>query len=317
MAIITAISPTRISFVGGGTDTSPFCDVYGGATVSLAINIRQQFTLFTGNDMWQHHGEHIVPHGCSLDFVYAFRKRFGVDGMHHNKFKSESDGGIRGGIGSSAAISVAIVGALAKSQGKIMSRSEIAELAWEIEVNDLGLFGGKQDQYSASFGGLNLFEFTAQGVSVQPFDKKYADAIMPHLILMHTNLERKNPKLQEGFKKLDSKQIRALKQIKSLVAPTIKAIGDSDIQTLGEILDTSWNYKKQSNKGISNEQISNIYQTAKKHGAIGRKVCGAGGGGMMMFIVKDKEKFISEMKDLEYWDISPDNNGVEVKILTQ
>ena len=63
--------------------------------------------------------------------------------------------------------------------------------------------------------------------------------------------------------------------------------------------------------------ISNIYQTAKKHGAIGRKVCGAGGGGMMMFIVKDKEKFISEMKDLEYWDISPDNNGVEVKILTQ
>ena len=314
MGVIKAISPTRISFVGGGTDISPFCDVYGGATLSLAINIRQTFTLFTGDEMWQHRGEHVVPYDCNLDFVYAFRKRFGVDGMHHNKFKSESDGGIRGGIGSSAAISVAIVGALTKSQNKIMSCSEIAELAWEIETKDLKMFSGKQDVYASAFGGFNLFEFT-DTVLVQPFDRKYADKIMPHLVLMHTNLERTNPKIQEGFKKLDSKQIKALKEIKSLVAPTIKAIGDSDIQTLGEILDSSWNYKKQSNKGITNEQISNIYQTAKSHGAIGGKVCGAGGGGFMVFIVKDKEKFIKEMKDLEYWDISPDFNGLEIKIL--
>ena len=310
--IIKATSPCRISFVGGGTDTSPFCDLYGGATVSLAINIRQTFTLFTGDDMWGNGGQHSVPYGCSLDFVYAFRKRFGVDGMHHNRFESKSDGGIRAGIGSSASIAVAIVGALAKSQEKIMTRSEIAELAWDIEVNDLKMFGGRQDQYSASFGGLNLFEFTDK-VTVQPFDRKYADNIMPHLVLMHTNIERKNPKIQEGFKKLDSKQIKALKEIKSLVAPAIKAIGDSDIQGLGEILDTSWNYKKQSNKDVTNPQISDIYQTAKSHGAIGGKVCGAGSGGMMMFIVKDKEKFIKEMKDLEYWDISPDFNGLEIK----
>ena len=314
--IIKSQSPCRISICGGGTDVNPFAQQFGGATVSLAINIRQTFTLFTGDDMWQHKGEHIVPHGCSLDFVYTFRKRFGVDGMHHNKFKSESDGGIRGGIGSSAAISVAIVAALAKSQNKTMSRSQIAELAWDIEVNDLGLFGGKQDQYSASYGGLNLFEFTNLGVTVQPFDRKYADNLMPHLVLMHTNLERKNPKIQEGFKKLDSKQIKALKEIKSLVAPAIKAIGDSDIQALGEIIDTSWNFKKQSNKGVTNEQISNICQSAKNHGAIGFKVCGAGGGGFIMCVVKDKEKFIHDMKDLEYYDVSPDYNGLEVKILT-
>ena len=264
--------------------------------------------------MWGNGGQHSVPYGCSLDFVYAFRKRFDVDGMHHNRFESKSDGGIRAGIGSSASIAVAIVGALAKSQGKTMTRSEIAELAWEIETKDLKMFGGKQDQYSAVYGGLNLFEFTDK-VSIQPFDRKYADKLIPHLVLMHTNLERTNPKIQEGFKKLDSKQIKVLKEIKSLVAPAIEAIGDSDIQALGEILDTSWNYKKQSNKGVSNEQISNIYQTAKSHGAIGGKVCGAGGGGFMFFVVKDKEKFISEMRDLEYWDISPDFNGLEVKIL--
>jgi|SRR3990167_6766921 len=315
MAIITAISPTRISFVGGGTDTSPFCDVYGGATVSLAINIRQHFTLYTYDDMWLVKNQ--VPLNCKPEFIYAFRDRFGVSSMHHNRFVSESDGGINSGIGSSAAIAVAIIGALAKSQNKTMSRSEIAELAWDIEVNDLGMFGGKQDQYSAAYGGLNLFEFTNLGVTVQPFDKKYVDKIMPYLVLMHTNLERKDPKIQEGFKKLDSKQIKALKEIKSLVAPAIKAIGDSDIQALGEILDISWNFKKQSNKGITNLRISDIYQTAKKHGAIGGKITGAGGGGFMVFIVKDKEKFIKEMKDLEYWDISCDWNGLEVKQLTQ
>ena len=313
MAIFKAIAPTRISFVGGGTDVKPFASIYQGATISMAINIRQTFTLFTGDDMWGNGGQHSVPYGCSLDFVYAFRKRFGVDGMHHNRFESKSDGGIRSGIGSSASIAVAIVGALAKSQDKTMTRSEIAELAWDIEVNDLKMFGGRQDQYSASYGGLNLFEFTNLGVTVQPFDRKYADRLMPHLVLMHTNLERKNPKIQEGFKKLDSKQIKALKEIKSLVAPAIKAIGDSDIQALGEILDASWNFKKQSNKGVTNEQISNIYQTAKSHGAIGGKCVGAGGGGYMMFIVKDKKKFVSEMKDLEFWDISSDFNGLEVK----
>jgi D-glycero-alpha-D-manno-heptose-7-phosphate kinase len=312
MAIITAISPCRIGIVGGGSDIEPFASTFGGATVSLAINIRQKFTLLTGKDMFSVK-EHQVPNGCSLDFVYAFREHFGVDGMHHNRFISESDGGINSGIGSSAAISVAIVGALAKSEGKTMTRSEIAELAWDIEVNKLKMFGGRQDQYAASYGGLNLFEFTKDGVLVQPFDRKYADNIMPHLVLMHTGKDRTNSKIQEGFKKLDSKQIKALKEIKSLVAPTIEAIGQGDIQILGEILDTAWNFKKQSNKEVTNPRISDIYQTAKKHGAIGGKCVGAGGGGYMVFIVKDKQKFVKEMKDLEYWDISCDFNGVEIR----
>jgi len=309
---ITAQSPCRLGIVGGGTDVSPFCNLFGGATVSLAINIRQKFTLYIDDDMWQI--ENKVPFGCKPEFVYAFRERFGVNSMHHNRFVSESDGGINGGIGSSAAISVAIVGALIKSQGKTMSLSEIAELAWEIETKDLGMFGGKQDQYSAVYGGLNLFEFTDK-VSVQSFKKTYGDNLIKHLVLMHTNLERTNPKIQEGFKTLDNRQIKALKEIKSLVAPAIKAIGDFDIDGLGEILDAAWNYKKKSNKGISNPQIDNIYADAKKKGAIGGKCTGAGGGGFMFFVVRDKEKFIKEMDKLEYWDISCDWNGLEVRVL--
>ena len=315
MAIYKAIAPTRISFVGGGTDIAPFCNLYGGATISLAINIRQQFTLYTDQEMWRLPMGNEIPHNCNLDFIYAFRKRFNVNSMHFNRFKSESDGGINTGIGSSASIAVAIVGALAQSQNKSMSRTEIAELAWEIETKDLGMFGGKQDQYAAAYGGLNLFEFNEK-VLIQPFDKSYAEKLMPYIVLCYTKSNRKDSNIQEGFKKLDSKQIKALQEIKSLVVPAIEAIGNNDIQMLGQILDTAWNYKKQSNKGVSNDRISNIYQTAKKYGAIGGKVCGAGGGGFMVFIVKDRQKFISEMKDLEFWDISPDFNGLEVKQLT-
>lgn len=308
---IFAQAPCRLGIVGGGTDVSPFCDLYGGATVSLAINIRQKFTLYTGDDMWQ--VENSVPYGCKPEFVYAFRERFGVNSMHHNRFISESDGGINGGIGSSAAIAVAIVGALAKSQDKTMSRSEIAELAWEIETKDLGMFGGKQDQYSAVYGGLNLFEFTDK-VFIDPFKKYHAEAILPSIVLFHTNIERKDPKIQEGFKKLDSKQIRALKQIKSLVEPTVEAIVHNDFQALGEILDTAWNYKKQSNKGISNPIIDEIYAKAKSLGAIGGKICGAGQGGYIFFITKDREKLIKKL-GLDYWEFLPDYNGLEVRIL--
>ena len=315
--ILKAQAPCRISLVGGGTDTAPYSTLYSGATISLAINIRQHFTLYTYDDMWTLHGENQVPYGCSVEFVYAFREKFGVSSMHHNKFVSESDGGIRAGIGSSAAIAVAIVGALAKSQDKTMTRSEIAELAWDVEVNDLKMFGGRQDQYVASYGGLNLFEFTDK-VNVSPFDKKYADSLTPHLVLFHSNLERKDPKIQEGFKKLDGKQIKALHQIKSLVAPAVVAIGEGDVQTLGEILDTAWNYKKQSNKGVSNTRISDIYQYAKSYGAIGGKILGAGGGGCMMFVVKNgQDQFIKRMTQygMTYMDFSPDFNGVETRIL--
>ena len=213
---------------------------------------------------------------------------------------------------------MAIVGALAKSQNKDMTRAEIAELAWEIENRDLKMFGGKQDQYASAFGGLNLFEFTDK-VSVQAFDKKYAEALLPALVLMHTNIERKSATIQNGYKKLDSRQKKALSEIKGLVIPAIQAIGKSDTQTLGEILDTAWNFKKQSNKGITTPRISDIGQTAKKHGAIGFKICGAGGGGFMLFVIdpNKRESFIKgmELSGLTNWDFSPCYNGLETRIL--
>lgn len=314
---IISQAPCRISFIGGGTDLDSYATKFGGAVISMAINIRQKFTLLDGKDQFTLRSHSEVPEGCTPDFIYAFRERFGVNSMHHNIFISETDGGIRGGIGSSAAIAVAIVGALTKAQNKTISRSEIAELAWEIETKDLKMYGGKQDQYAAAFGGLNLFEFTNK-VNVQTFDRKYVESLMPALVLINTNLERTSKIIQEGLKKLTKDQILALNQIKQLVIPTVEAIGQGDWQTLGEILDTAWEFKKLSNK-VSNERIDNIYKQAKELGAVGGKLCGSGGGGFMLFVVDPakRELFIKEMElyKFKHIDFSPDYNGVETRIL--
>src|SRR3990167_7896715 len=114
--IVRAIAPTRLSLFGGGTDVGEYCNRYGGMTISMAINLRQKFTLWTEDDVLKRSEENEVPKGCSLDFVYAFRDEFGINSMHHSKFVSECDEIIESGIGSSATAAVAMVAAIARSQ---------------------------------------------------------------------------------------------------------------------------------------------------------------------------------------------------------
>ena len=174
------------------------------------------------------------------------------------------------------------------------------------------------------FGPLTipLSKFDAQGVgSATSYAKRYALCAALGVVSNDDDdgeIASAPIRNKQEIKTIDSKQIKALNQIKSLVAPTIEAIGNGDIQALGEILDTAWNYKKQSNKGISNPRIAQIYEYSKKHGAIGGKVCGAGGGGCMVFLIKgSREDFIKRMTQygLTHMDYSLDSNGVETRIL--
>ena len=312
--IIESQAPCRISLVGGGTDIEPYVSLYGGAVISFAINIRQKFTLFIGNDIYG--VKNSVPDGCNLEFVYAFRDEFGVNSFHHSRFISESDGGLNSGIGSSAAVAVAIVGALAKSQNKTMTRTEIAEKAWQIETQKLGMFGGKQDQYAAAFGGANLFEFGNE-VKVNPID---ISKILSSIVLLHTNTIRSSPVIQEEFKNLTDFKKDALDELKSLINPTLATIEQGDIKTLGEILNETYALKKKSNYRTTNERIGNIYHYAKINKAYGGKICGAGDGGFMMFVVEPdrKKDFIHKMElyGLTNWNFDIDKNGLEVKKLT-
>ena len=180
---VLSLAPSRLSLFGGGTDTPQYSNNFGGLVINIAINLRSKFTLFTGNDIYDPEAINSVPYLGRKEFVYAFREEFRINDMHLSMFKSEFDGILESGIGSSASSAVAILGAINKLQNLRMSLDQIAEKAWEIEVNKLGLYGGRQDQYASAYGGVNVMQFEKDMVKVTPLARGFIEPLFPALCL--------------------------------------------------------------------------------------------------------------------------------------
>lgn len=305
---IYSAAPTRISLFGGGTDVSPYCDLHGGCVISMAVNLRQKVLMDTTVV------GHVLPERASHEFVKIIFSELNTP-LPSGLF-CEFDGIIESGMGSSASAAVALIGAINKQQILGMTLSQIAEKAWDIEVNKIGLFGGKQDQYAAAYGGVNAIEFKKDGVSVHPLARGFIEPILPSLALFYTGMNRKSAVIQEGFKELSPTQIISLQGIKKLAYEAVEPIANGDFKKVGQLLDRAWELKKRSNKDITNGQIDAIYAQAKSLGAYGGKILGAGGGGFILFIV-DPEKRAEFIKNLgiEWWDFSVDWNGLETRII--
>jgi D-glycero-alpha-D-manno-heptose-7-phosphate kinase len=313
---IKAIAPSRISLFGGGTDLEPYASTYGGLVINAAINLRQQVVMYSGDDLYEVSGTNVFPYKADPKFAYQILDEFGINDFHQTKLTCTYDALIESGLGSSASAAVALIGAINKRKGLGLSPAEIAEKAWELEVKKIGLYGGKQDQYVAALGGVNVMEFRDK-VVVAPLAKGFIDLLAPYFVLLYTGFNRKSSVIQEGFKHLSKKQIEALDQIKSLALNAIDPIGKGDYLKVGEMLDWAWQLKKESNEGVSNPTIDSIYEKAIKEGAIGGKVLGAGGGGFMLFIVPpEKQKSFIKKMGLDHWDFSIDWNGLEVRDIT-
>ena len=314
---ILSVAPTRIGLFGGGTDLPEYASRFGGLVINMAINLRSHFTLFTGDDIYDPEAQNSVPYLGKREFVYAFREEFGINDMHLSKFNSSFDGILEAGLGSSASSAVAIIGAINKAQNLKLSLDQIARIAWDIEVNKLKLFGGQQDQYAAAFGGVNVMEFKDRKVNITPLAKGFIKPLFPYLILFYTGQNRKSAVIQEGFKKLTKDQVWALDRIKDLAFKAIDPIAKGDYIKVGALLDEAWEWKKLSNKGVTNPEIDAIYSKAKELGAYGFKCCGAGGGGFAICIInpKERQEFIKKL-GLEWYDFSIDFNGLEVVDIT-
>lgn len=302
---------------------APYCDLYGGIVINMAINLRQKITGFFGEHLFDFNngmaGKNVFPLNANPNFTYNILEEYGLDDMHQIKFESLSDGLLEAGLGSSAAAAVAILGMINKRKNLGMSLDDIAEKAWELEVNKLKLFGGKQDQYCAAYGGINIMEFRKDKVTVIPLARGFIEKLLPSLCLFYTGQNRKSATIQEGFKKLSQYQIDNLNNIKGLALTAMDPIASGDIEMVGYMLNQTWEYKKHSNKGVSNPRIDNFYRVGIKNGALGGKILGAGGGGYMLFIVPPEKKaeFIQTMEkqELEWWDFSPCWQGLEVREL--
>ncbi|HIP35387.1 MAG TPA: dehydrogenase [Crocinitomix sp.] len=329
--IIRSKAPFRLGLAGGGTDVSPYSDQFGGAILNATINLFARTTIVpTTNNK-------IVFHSVDNDETYEFETlpklplndKIDLQIGIYNRIIKDFNNGVPlsfelttsmdvptgSGLGTSSTLAVSVIGAFVEWLQLPLGEYDIAQLAYDIERNDLKMAGGKQDQYAATFGGVNFMEFYGDRVVVNPLriKKSFLNEIAFDLILYYTKTSRESAKIIEkqieNVKKSDSKPIEAMHALKKQAFSMKEAFLKSEVTKIGQVLHQSWVNKKQMASGISNKSIDHIYDTALKAGAVGGKISGAGGGGFMMFftektnrykVVKALEKLGGEIKQYEF-----------------
>ncbi|MBQ7280067.1 MAG: dehydrogenase [Bacteroidales bacterium] len=306
--IIRSKAPLRLGLAGGGTDVSPYSDIYGGAILNATISMYAHTTIVPTDDgkvVFEAPGKHLreeYQDAMQVDTDGYFILHKGVYNRIVKQFAhrplslricSYVDAPAGSGLGTSSTLVVSILGAYVEWLRLPLGEYDIARLAYEIERIDLGLAGGKQDQYAATFGGFNYMEFNGDNVIVNPLRirQRYVDELTHNLVLYYTDTSHVSADIikeqQQNVKNKNNSSIESMHKVKEQAALMKEALLKGDINRVGEILDFGWRYKKQMAKSVSNPQIDGIYNTAMKAGATGGKISGAGGGGFMFFYCPD------------------------------
>jgi D-glycero-alpha-D-manno-heptose-7-phosphate kinase len=329
--IIRSKAPFRLGLSGGGTDVSPYSDMFGGAVLNTTINLYAKTTIipredgkivFTNADTGK---TFTFNEAQELDLNNEIDLQIGVYNRIIRDFCEEPlsfemitslDVPTGSGLGTSSTLVVSMIGAFAEWLKLPLGEYDIARLAFEVERIDLGLQGGKQDQYAATFGGVNFLEFLPDDkVIVNPLrtKKSFLNELNFDLILYYTNTFRDSPKIiEEQIDHVEndvSEPIEAMHEIKKLAFEMKQAFITADHKRIGPILNESWINKKKMAKGISNDQLDKIYEAAMNAGATGGKISGAGGGGFMLFfapktsryaVIKSLESFGGEVVNYQF-----------------
>ena len=298
--LLRARAPLRVSFAGGGTDVPPYPAEQGGQVLSATINRYAYGTLRPREDRQIQIQsldldmvasialEEARPDGDRLDLIKAAIQKVASDSPNGFDLFLHSAAPPGSGLGSSSAIVVALVGLLSAHMRLPLTDYETARLAYTVEREDLGLKGGTQDQYAAVFGGFNFMEFRADEVIVNPLriSPETINELEYNLLLCFTGGTRASDHIiddQTGrFQSQDSSTLDGLSMQKELAVEMKDALLRGTLTKFGELLDKAWEFKKKMSPKITNDHIDELYSEAKRHGAIGGKVTGAGGGGYML-----------------------------------
>ena len=306
-------APLRIGLAGGGTDVSPYCDLYGGAILNATISLYAYASIepleepiivieaVDRSESASYALEQQLPVNGMLDLAKgAYNHIVNKYGPVPSGFKLSTivDAPAGSGLGSSSTLMVAIVGVFAEWLNLPLGEYDIAQIAFDVERVELAMAGGKQDQYAATFGGVNFMEFYADNkVIVNPLRIKpeYLYELENNLLLYFTATSRLSSSIIEAQSKnvTDKNQVSidAMHQLKEQARMMKEALLKGNIHEIGGILDFGFRYKKQMAKDISNDSMDEIYTAALKAGATGGKITGAGGGGFMMFYCPGNTRF--------------------------
>lgn len=299
--MIITRSPLRISLGGGGTDLPSYYRQHTGFVIAAAIN---KYVYVTLHEMFSE--------GILLKYSRMERTDRVEDIQHpiirealqlvpphsrHVEITSLADIPAGTGMGSSGSFTTALLRALHALNRNSPSRRELAEQACYIEIDRLGEPIGKQDQYIAVFGGLTCFTFLPDGqVEIEPLqlDSETLHNLEDNLTLFFTGFTRNAADLlrdqDSRSRQQDPEMLEHLHFVKQLGYESKRALERGDLPAFAELMNVHWEHKKARSPGMSNSRIDEYYQLARRHGALGGKLIGAGGGGFLMFYTEQKSR---------------------------
>jgi D-glycero-alpha-D-manno-heptose-7-phosphate kinase len=327
--MIISRTPFRISFVGGGTDLRSFYSEEPGKVLSTAIDkyiyvvVKRQLGIveFRYRINWSQvefrNRIEDIEHPIVREALKLFEIDFPIE------ITTFADIPANTGLGSSSAFAVGLVHALYALKGEQATKYSLASEAADIEVDVLGRTMGKQDHFASAYGNLNIFTFHAdEVVTVEPvfYRPEVWQSLERNLLLFYTRLKRDASDVLKAQDRETTNNRNVLRQMKELVSPLREVLSSGkNLNLFGEILHQGWELKRTLTDGITSSEIDEYYEKARKAGALGGKLLGAGGGGFLLFYVEPKfqKAVIQELSNLYYLKTGFDSEGTRITYYDQ
>lgn len=309
--LIRSRAPVRIDLAGGWTDVPPFADREGGAVVNLTLNRYTYATLRTRegqgvriqsadyNTYVEAETVRRLEYDGTLDLVKAALKRLDVSAGLDLTTRADAPPG--SGLGTSASLGVALVGVLNVLQAERLSAHEVADLATRLEIEELGIAGGKQDQLAAALGGINFLEFGAHPPisSPLPVSSGVINELEKRLVLCYSGTSRLSgdiiQRVQYAYTSGEPATCHALRTMRDIARRVKSALLSGELSALGSLLRENWACQRALHPTVTNETVDRLFVVAEQHGALGGKACGAGGGGCIVFFCEaDAERSVRQ-----------------------
>jgi len=310
--LIIVQTPLRISFFGGGTDFPAFFMEEGGCVLSSAIDkyifvtVKERFDKklrvgYTQTEMVDDLNS--IHHDLIREVLRLTGIRQGLEITTMGDIPSEGSG-----LGSSSTVTVGSLHALYAYLGEMVSAEKLAREACQIEIETLQKPIGIQDQYIAAYGGLRFFDFTGSGeVGVERIDiSPDAQRVLnDNFLLFYTGISRRADSILQEQKNNIKDKLPELREIKQMAYQARQDLIAGDFDSFGKLLNQSWDLKKRLSRTVSNGEINELYESARRAGAIGGKITGAGGGGFLLLYVpyenqKSVRNRLSNLQELPF-----------------
>jgi D-glycero-alpha-D-manno-heptose-7-phosphate kinase len=327
--MIVTRAPVRFSLGGGGTDLPSYAREHGGFVVAAAVDkhVRVSVTRHASSDL-AYRSSGAVERAAHVGLLRhpLLRECLRVSGVTSGvEVRIDADVPAGSGLGSSGAFTVALLDALHAYRGKILTREKLARLACHVEIDRLRQPVGKQDQYIATYGGIRAFTFHRDGrVSVERLrmSPSRIDDFVSRIVVLWSGVTRRASGIleaqQQNILEPGAAAVEKMHRIKALGHDTLRLLDRGTFDEYGELLHEHWTAKREVASTISDPTLDEHYEAARRAGAIGGKLMGAGGGGFFMFYVRPalRSAFVETMakRMLRELPFAIDHGGARARI---